>query len=157
MHESEKEFADFLTRQGKTYIYEPKTFKFNGKKYRPDFYCPEDDVYYEVKINLTHGDIVKMLEFKANYPDLKLKVVSPNGHPFYSTSSGRYLASLEEKINFIKSTDILDISLKEFDEHIAKFHKHDIGRSRNKIVKFPCRREKIKFINRIKKRHGIQS
>lgn len=152
MHKSEKEFADFLTRQGKTYIYEPKTFKFNGKKYQPDFYCPEDDIYYEVKIKLSSKDIVKMLEFKAKYRDLKLKVVSPNGYPFYSTISGKYLASLEEKINFIKSTDILDISLKEFDRHIREFQRHNIGGSRNKIVRFPCRREKIKFINKIKKR-----
>jgi hypothetical protein len=41
---------DYLIPKGIAWEYEPKTFKLsNGKKYTPDFYLKESDVYVEIK------------------------------------------------------------------------------------------------------------
>lgn len=43
---SEKRIADFLYKQGISFEYE-KELLFNGKKYIPDFYLPEMNLYIE--------------------------------------------------------------------------------------------------------------
>ena len=46
----EANFARYLTFIGKKWEYEPRRLKLNsGKTYLPDFYLPDEDVYYEIK------------------------------------------------------------------------------------------------------------
>ena len=122
MVESEKEFARFMESQGKTLIPQPKTFRYNGTSYRPDFYCMQDDTYYEVKTHLSPTQAIRLLKFKKFHPNIKFKIVSPNGYPYYSRSSGKCLAIIEKKLNLLKSRDILEISLDEFQENVMDFN-----------------------------------
>lgn len=87
MYPSEKQFADHLTAQGKTWVYEPKAFDLGIPRpqmkgnitYKPDFYCPEDDVYYEVSAsNPAYNQRREKIKlFKGKYPNIKLKVQCP--------------------------------------------------------------------------------
>lgn len=57
--------ADYLTENGKEWLYEPYTFKLSDTvSYRPDFYIPEDDLYIEVKGRLLDLDIEKITLFR---------------------------------------------------------------------------------------------
>lgn len=156
MIESERKFAEFLESQGKTWIHHPRRFKFNGVSYQPDFYCPEDNTYYEVKTRLSSAETFKLLTFKKYYPYVEFKVVSPNGYSYYSKGSGEYLAMLEKKLNILKTKDILTISLKEYYENIRKLYSYKpsefYGNARRV---FPLREERIKFVNLAKKELGI--
>lgn len=122
MVKSEKEFADIMISQGYTLIPQPRTFRYNGTSYRPDFYCMQDDTYYEVKTYLSISAAIRLLEFKKFYPYIKLKIVSPSGYPYYSRLSGKCLAMIEKKLNLLKSKDILEISLSEFQENVIDFN-----------------------------------
>ena len=122
MVKSEREFADFMISQGNTLIPQPRTFKYNGTSYRPDFYCMQDDTYYEVKTYLSIGAAIRLLEFKKFYPYIKLRIVSSSGYPYYSRLSGKCLATIEKKLNLLKSKDILEISLAEFQENVIDFN-----------------------------------
>lgn len=81
---NEEIFIKYLEEQNKSWIYEPKRFMLHNKKYIPDFYCPEDDVYYEV-IGTRHAYYAnkqKYEEFQEFYPELKFKIVNPDGSEF---------------------------------------------------------------------------
>ena len=84
MHECEKIFVQFLDRQNKTWLYEPKRFILKTSTYKPDFYCPEDDTYYEVVGTRQAISAIfhKIIEFKNTYPNIKFKIVNPNGEPY---------------------------------------------------------------------------
>ncbi len=157
MHKSEREFANFLESQGKTYVYHPKRFFFNEGSYQTDFYCPEDDTYYEVKTFLSSVETFKLLKFKKYYPHLKFKVVSPNGYSYYSQMSGEYLSMLEKKLNILKTKDILEISLEEYYENIKKlfYYKASKFYGNGRRV-FPLREERIKFVDKAKKELGMK-
>jgi len=155
MVKSEREFADFLESQGKTWIAQPKTFKFNETSYRPDFYCPEDDMYYEVKTHFGLGDAIRLLKFKKCHPKIKLKVVSPNGYPYYSQSSGKCLKIIERKLNILKSRDILEISLDEFRENVKEFHILEKKEFGNNIKNIRGSIEMMKNIDKAKNQLGI--
>jgi len=156
MVESEREFADFLESQGKTYIAQPKTFKFDGTSYRPDFYCPEDNVYYEVKTRFLLKEAIRLLKFKKFYPNIKLKVVSPNGYPYYSQTSGKCLKIIERKLNILKSKDILEISLDEFRENVNEFHILEKRRFGNNVRNFRGSIAMMESIDKTKKKLGIK-
>lgn len=113
MHPSEKTFADVLTARGKIWKAQPCRFKLGHTTYTPDFYCPDDDVYYEVKKTCASKDIEKIIRFKKAYPKIVLKVVSPNGYPYYSPGSDSYLFALENIMTIMLSKDITEISDKE--------------------------------------------
>jgi hypothetical protein len=157
MHKSEREFANFLESQGKTYVYHPKRFKFNGTSYQADFYCPEDNTYYEVKTCLSSAETFKLLTFKKYHPNLKFKIVSANGYSFYSQMSGEYLATLEKKLNILKTRDILEISLEEYYENIKGlyFYKPSSFYGNGRRV-FPLTEERIKFVDEVKKKLGMK-
>lgn len=155
MFESEKQFARFLISQGKTYKAQPKTFGFDGTRYRPDFYCPEDDIYYEVKIQFSTGDAIKLLKFKKFFPHIKLKIVSPNGYPYYSRSSGKWLEVIDGKLNILKSRDVLEISLDEYQENIREFHIIEKRERGNNIKYVRSNMLMMKQIDKTKKELGI--
>jgi len=110
MHPSEKLFAEFLERQGKTWKAQPCRFKLGDTTYTPDFYCLEEDVYYEVKNQCSSKEIEKIVRFKKAYPKISLKVVSPNGYPFYSRGSDAYIAVLKSILEILLSKDITEVS-----------------------------------------------
>lgn len=151
MIKSERKFANFLESCGKTYKHQPKVFRYNGKNYRPDFYCPEDDTYYEVKTCLQLSEAIRLLKFKEFHPNIKFKIVSPNGYPYYSPSNAKYLKMIERKLNIIKAKDILEISLKEYHENIKDFHIQK-REDRSNIRAFRCSEKLIENINKIKQR-----
>lgn len=86
MFESERKFAEFLTKNKKTYVYQPVAFKLKNTTYRTDFYCLEDNTYYEVvgSRQAFHSNKNKINEFIELYPDLNFKVVIPNGKIYRS-------------------------------------------------------------------------
>jgi len=113
MHPSEKQFAGLLTSRGKTWKAQPCRFKLGHTTYTPDFYCLEDDVYYEVKKTCSSKEIRKIIRFKKTYPKIILKVISPNGYPYYCPGSDSYLSALENIMAILLSKDITEISDKE--------------------------------------------
>lgn len=151
MHKSEKEFANFLKSQNKSYIYQPKTFRFNDTNYRPDFYCPEDNTYYEVKRCLGLSEAIRLLNFKKFHPHIKFKIVSPNGYPYHSRSSGECLEIIEKKLNILKSKDILEISFNEFLENAKEFHILKKAKHGNDTKMFRVNVAMMKKLNEIKK------
>lgn len=57
--------ADYLTRLGYIWLYEPKAFKLSKTtSYTPDFYIPSDDVYIEVKGRLCEKSLEKINLFR---------------------------------------------------------------------------------------------
>lgn len=71
-----------LNYRNQKWIYEPKTFFFEGLKhgtvnYTPDIYLPEEDIWIEVKGFLKTEDKVKIRRFKKYFPEesKKLRVV----------------------------------------------------------------------------------
>ena len=150
MIKSEKQFADFLESQGKTYFHQPKTFRFNSTSYRPDFYCPEDNIYYEVKTYLSHKDVQKLLSFKKYFPNIKLKVVSPNGFPYYSVTSYKFISALNKIHSILTSKDIFELT---HDEH--QFLRTISPKLRD-LPSIQFNRIRIDKIKIIKKQLGIQ-
>lgn len=113
MYKSEKQFANALTLQGKTWKAQPRRFRLGKTTYTPDFYCPEEDIYYEVKKQLDSKDLKKILKFKKAYPAIVLKIVSPAGYPYYSLRSWLYVSMLEKILSIMKAKDITEISTTE--------------------------------------------
>jgi hypothetical protein len=98
MYPSEQQFADFLTAQGKTYIYEPVLQldtpcpkRGGNQTYKPDFYCPSNDTYYEVSANRQayHQSIKKIKLLRKIRPDIKFKVVNPDGSEYKNSRDVR--------------------------------------------------------------------
>ena len=145
-----------MESQGNTLIPQPRTFRYNGTSYRPDFYCMQDDIYYEVKTQLSPDIATRLLEFKKFYPYIKLKIVSPNGYPYYSRSSGKCLAVIEEKLNLLKSRDILEISLAEFQENVMDFNVYERRKEGNNLKNLRGNISMMKKIDKKKKKLGIK-
>jgi len=156
MVKSEEEFVNCPESQGKTLIPQPRTFRYNGTSYRPDFYCMQDDTYYEVKTYLSIGGAIRLLEFKKFYPYIKFKVVSPNGYPYYSRLSGKCLAVIEKKLNLLKSKDILEISLDEFQENVIDFNVFARREEGNNLKNLRGNISMMKEIDKIRKKLGIK-
>ena len=85
MFPCESKFADFLKSQNKSWIFQPGRFKLKDATYRADFYCPEDDTYYEVVGTRQAISSLKskIQEFIKTYPDVKFKIVKPDGENYY--------------------------------------------------------------------------
>ena len=102
MFPCESEFADYLESQNKTWIYQPKRFRLKYTTYRADFYCPEDNTYYEVVGTRQAISAIKqkVQEFIKTYPDVKFKIVKPNGENYYRYGITK-LKKFKEPIEFI--------------------------------------------------------
>lgn len=71
---SEANYARFLNHLGLTWVYEPKTFFFEEVtrgtlSYTPDFYCADNDKWYEVKGWFDQPSVTRMKRFKLYYPE----------------------------------------------------------------------------------------
>jgi len=80
-HKREQIFADFLTDQGKEFVYQSTVFNINGIQYRPDFYVIKEQTYYEVvgSRQAFHQNQIKINYILSVYPFIKLKIVNPDG------------------------------------------------------------------------------
>jgi len=76
-------FAQYQDMMGIEWQYEPEAFPityFHDDKqregtYRPDFYLPKEDIYYEVKGYWRGDGKAKFYAFIAQHPNLKIKLV----------------------------------------------------------------------------------
>ena len=106
MFPNESKFAKFLKNQNKSWIFQPKRFKLKNTTYRADFYCPEDDTYYEVVGTRQAISAIKwkIQELIKTYPDIKFKIVRPNGENYYK----------KKPIKIAKEQDGLQLYPKDF-------------------------------------------
>lgn len=84
MYPSEKRFAEYLESKELSYVFQPRSFFFQGNYYRPDFYCNENKTYYEV-IGCRQrfsANRKKLLAFKKYYSDIKFEIVHPGGEKY---------------------------------------------------------------------------
>jgi len=81
MNDREEMFALYLESQGKAFAYEPICFKLKKSRYTPDFYCPDDNTFYEVigTRQALHMSRAKIIRFLNEYPEIKFKLVRPDG------------------------------------------------------------------------------
>ena len=104
----EKKFAEFLL--SKNIIFERRKIKFlKTHRYTPDFYCPEQNTYFEVKGFRRDRDIYKMYLVLEEHPDLHIKMIEKE-----------QLKNLE-KIDIFKLPDFQELYHKE-DIDMTKFN-----------------------------------
>jgi hypothetical protein len=85
----ERRFAKDLNERGVEFEYEDHKFSYQPKikKYTPDFYLPEFDLFIETKGFFTAADRIKHILIKEQHPDLNLKFVFMNAFNKLSRSS----------------------------------------------------------------------
>jgi len=77
----EADFARILQLHRIQYTYEPRTFSLTAKdgrilSYTPDFYTPQDNMFYEIKGWLHDADQEKMQLFEEQYPQYHFTLIS---------------------------------------------------------------------------------
>jgi len=84
MNKREEIFVCYLENQGKCWIFEPIRFQLKNTTYTPDFYCPDEDVFYEVvgTRQAISQRAKKIAEFIKTYPHIQFKLVHPNGKKY---------------------------------------------------------------------------
>lgn len=95
----EVKVADYLTKQGLNWLYEPETFKLTDSiSYRPDFYIIGKDYYIEVKGRLKEDTLEKInlfiasghrLELWDGRELLKLGIIKNSGNTEWNRKYGR--------------------------------------------------------------------
>lgn len=95
----EVKVADYLTKQGLDWLYEPETFKLTDSiSYRPDFYIIEKDYYIEVKGRLKKDSLEKINLFMDSGHNLvlwdgcellKLGIITNSGNTEWNRKYGR--------------------------------------------------------------------
>lgn len=73
----EKKFAEYLNTKNITWERRKIPFK-NTHQYTPDFYCPEQNIYFEIKGFRRDRDIYKMYLVLAEHPELQIKMIERN-------------------------------------------------------------------------------
>jgi hypothetical protein len=66
--------ARALDSLGIKWVYEPKRFDLGTCRYKPDFYLPDQDVFWEVKGWFSPDSQRKVSLFRSQYPDIPLIV-----------------------------------------------------------------------------------
>lgn len=72
MYPKEELYADLLNKQGRKWIYQPTYFVVEGKRYIPDFYLPNENLYIEIigSRQRLHQNKNKILKFVETYPQI---------------------------------------------------------------------------------------
>jgi hypothetical protein len=73
----EKKFAEYLNANSIEWKRQKIPFK-KTHQYTPDFYCPEQNVYFEVKGFRRDRDIYKMYLVLSEHPELQIKMIERN-------------------------------------------------------------------------------
>lgn len=92
----EREFSEILIKEGKSFLYQPYLREF---KIRPDFYCIDDDIYYEVIKTRQSYHARKDKINNAIAAGINIRVVKPNGREYVS---GRKIDFGKTRALFIK-------------------------------------------------------
>lgn len=76
----ERNFCRFLKFVGEPYEYEPRTFWFEGIKrgttnYKPDFYSPTKQCFYEVKGFMDQRSRTALRRMQKYYPSVRIIVI----------------------------------------------------------------------------------
>lgn len=84
MNKNEEQFAHLLEKQGKVWVYEPIRFDLDTTTYCPDFYCPDNNIFYEVigTACAFYNNRHKYENLIKKYPLINLKIVKPDGTAF---------------------------------------------------------------------------
>jgi hypothetical protein len=70
----ERDFALYLTKEGIKWSRVPVQY-LNTRRYTPDFYCNDFDIYFEVKGFMRDRDIFKMYLVLDEHPAMKIKMI----------------------------------------------------------------------------------
>ncbi|MBU0580767.1 MAG: hypothetical protein KKA19_06290 [Candidatus Margulisbacteria bacterium] len=68
-------FAKYLDKVGIKWLYEPKAFDLGNTTYRPDFYIPKFNSFYEIKGYWRDDAKMKFELFKKLYPTHKIIIL----------------------------------------------------------------------------------
>lgn len=93
----EKRFAEYLSSAGIIWNRDKKFLFRKTHHYTPDFYCPEQDVYFEVKGFRRDRDIYKMYLVLDEHPDLHIKMIEKRELDSLSKISIFNLPDFQEK------------------------------------------------------------
>ena len=66
----------YLDAKELNWVYEPKKFSTSEGIYMPDFYLPDENIWYEVKGHFFRGAREKIEAFKKEYPNIKISVLT---------------------------------------------------------------------------------
>jgi hypothetical protein len=132
----EARWAVFFDALGIEYEYEPEGFELpSGKRYLPDFYLPDDDVWVEIKGSKpNHSDIERIIEFCEWKCDI--------------TDVGTRFRLLVGGIPKLDNDDppLVPCFIYASPEELRRFHKHEI----EKITEQPL----LDFVELIVSEHG---
>lgn len=95
-------FEDLKKRKIR-FVYEPCTLSYipvKPKKYTPDFFISDYNIYIEAKGYFTSKDRTKMLLIKEQHPDKKFKLLFQNARNKLSKSSKTTYAMWAEQHGF---------------------------------------------------------
>lgn len=70
----EKKFAEFLTSKGISWTRQKIDF-LGTHRYTPDFYCPSENIYFDVKGFRRDRDIYKMHLVLREHPEIQIKMI----------------------------------------------------------------------------------
>lgn len=113
LNKGEQAFAEKMQAEGKKIIFQPYLREI---KLRPDFYCVDDDIYYEVISTRQAYHLRKEKIKKAIDKGIKIKVVKPDGSPYPLTCREYGKARDEERV-FLR---ISEREKKEAEKEAAK-------------------------------------
>lgn len=79
----ERRFERLMGRRGIALVRPTQPFRFGLSTYRPDFYSPSEDRYYEVLGSRQRAcSVLPLLDLLTlKYPAVRLDLVSPDGEP----------------------------------------------------------------------------
>lgn len=106
----EKKFAEYLCSKNIKWERKKLTYK-TTHKYTPDFYCPEQNVYFEIKGFRRDRDLYKMYLVLEEYPDIKIKMIEKEELDNLETIDIFNLPNFNEKYKFedIDQTKFINI------------------------------------------------
>lgn len=84
INDHEGQFAEHLESQGKSWAYQPIKFELKNTTYKPDFYCPDNNTFYEIAgtRQAIHQRKRKVKELMEMFPNINIKIVKPNGNKY---------------------------------------------------------------------------
>tara|TARA_X000001388_G_scaffold73547_1_gene65402 strand:+ start:826 stop:1194 length:369 start_codon:yes stop_codon:yes gene_type:complete len=105
----EKMFSTHLKEKSVPFKYEGTSFEYIGKpkKYTPDFYLIDQDIYIETKGYFTQADRVKHLLIKDQHPKLDIRFIFMDSSLKLARSSPTTYAKWCKKYNFLYADKIL--------------------------------------------------
>ena len=126
MNIREEMFAKYLEKKGLAWVFEQIRFQLKDTTYKPDFYCPDNDTFYDVigTRQALHCSRNKIKELLKTYPDIKYKMVKPTGEKYQIKPvrsiiyGGKMKKIMENKLNFYLPIK-LEKRLREFADRKA--------------------------------------